>query len=102
MSKKSKDNISCSRTYRLASRAAQNEFDLRLSKDIIVDTVHSVIPDAKVEVTETAYTVDSITRGDAIKIGKKLSKSFQGAAMLNAIYFKSFKNDFFTEDTSKE
>ena len=64
------------RTYAFASRSAREKVNLLLFADEIAGIVHSVIPDAKITVTESSYTVDRITRGEAISIGRKMFDLF--------------------------
>ena len=63
------------RLFTFASGAARKEVDLRDFEDIIINTVKEVIPGAKVKVYPYGYVVDKITRGEAIKIGRKLAST---------------------------
>ena len=63
------------RRYTLASLDARNDVDLSLFKDLIESTIREVIPGAIVKVEPSYYTVSPTpSRGDAIRIGRKLSK----------------------------
>ena len=62
------------RKYSLASTDAKRTVDLRDYSQLIEETVHEIIPEASVSVYETYYIVSPTpSRGDAIKIGRKLS-----------------------------
>lgn len=64
------------RTYSFASRSARENVNLLLFSDEIEKIIHSVIPNAKITVTESSYTVDQITCGEAISIGRKMFDLF--------------------------
>lgn len=64
------------RTYSFASRSARENVNLLLFADEIEKIIHSVIPNAKITVTESSYTVDQITCGEAISIGRKMFDLF--------------------------
>lgn len=61
--------------YYLASPEERSIADLRLYEETIVQAVKSVIPNAKVKVCEKYYTVDHITRGQAVAIGRILART---------------------------
>ena len=64
------------RRYILASKDARPTVDLREYRSVIEDAVHQIMPQAVVEVSERAYTVDPSPRqGDAVKIGRIICKS---------------------------
>lgn len=63
------------RKFSLASPEARETVDLTAHEKLITDTVKSIIPNAKVKVYEHFYTIDHVTKGQSIKIGKVLSKS---------------------------
>ena len=63
------------RKYTLASSNARSNVDLRLYSSFIEATVHEIMPDAVVTVESNFYTVSPTpSKGDAIRIGRKLSK----------------------------
>lgn len=63
------------RKYTLASSDARNDVDLRMFSYFIEATVHEFMPDAVVVVESNYYTVSPTpSKGDAIRIGRKLSK----------------------------
>lgn len=63
------------RKYTLASLDARKDVDLRLFGSVIESAVHEFIPDAVVIVERDYYTVSPTpSKGDAIRIGRKLSK----------------------------
>lgn len=64
------------RTYSFASRSARENVNLLLFADEIEKIIHSVILNAKITVTESSYTVDQITRGEAISIGRRMFDLF--------------------------
>lgn len=67
------------RKYTLASHEARDEVDLRCYREEIETAVHEVMPGAKVTVYQDHYTVaPSPERGDAIRIGKKVSRTVLG------------------------
>ena len=70
------------RTYVLANPTARKNINLKKYEKKIIDIVHECLPDSVVTVSEQSYTVQGITRGAAIKIGKKLSKNFRSDAFL--------------------
>ena len=64
------------RKYTFASTEAQSAVDLRDYREFIEKTIHEIMSDAEVVVTQTYYTVSpSPSKGDAIRIGRKLSKN---------------------------
>ncbi len=65
--------------YTLASPDARKKVDLRNYAQIIENAVHDVAPDAVVNVYKDYYTVDSITKGQSIKIGRKICASALGS-----------------------
>ena len=63
------------RRYTLASKDSRKDVDLRDYAGEIMDSVHQIMPDAAVMVTQRYYTVSPApNRGQAIKIGRLLSK----------------------------
>lgn len=64
--------------YTLASPEARKNVDLRNHSDIIIKAVLDVVPDAVVNVYEDHYTVDNITKGQSIKVGRKICSSILG------------------------
>ena len=63
------------RQYTLAS-PDREDVDLRAYKDDIIDAVHTYMPEAMVRVDKDRYYVDPTpSRGDAIRIGKKICES---------------------------
>lgn len=64
------------RKYTLASMDARNDVDLRRFGRLIEETVLEVMPQATVQVERDCYIVSPTpSRGDAIRIGRKLSKN---------------------------
>ena len=64
------------RKYTLASAGDRNMVDLRAYQADIADAVHSVMPKARVRVDKDCYYVSPTpSRGDAIRIGKKICES---------------------------
>lgn len=61
--------------YYLCKREAREEMDLREIAGKIQDVIHSVKPDAVVRVEKDHYCV-ALSRGEAIKVGKAMSKAF--------------------------
>ena len=62
--------------YRLACSEKRNSVDLRDFKDIIIDAVAEVLPNATVIVEQDYYMIiPPPTKGEAISIGKKICKS---------------------------
>ena len=62
------------RRYYLASTENRGKVDLRAYQDVIIDSVHQIMPHAQVTVEKGCYTVDPTpTKGDAIRIGRLLS-----------------------------
>jgi len=88
------------RTYVLANPEARKNYNLRQYKSLITDVIHEYLPDAEVSVNESSYTVDGITKGAAIKVGRQLSKHFDDDAFLirSCLFISSkgtsYKNDF--------
>lgn len=67
------------RKYTLASHVARDAVDLQCYREAIEAAVHEVMPEAEVTVCQGYYTVTpSPERGDAIRIGKKVSKTVLG------------------------
>ena len=63
------------RKYYLAGTDARVNVDLRDYADKIISAVHEVMPNAEVVVEQRWYSVSPAPdRGDAIKIGRTLSK----------------------------
>ena len=63
------------RKYYLASADDRNDVDLRRFQDEIAAAVHKHMPNAQVVVEEKYYTVHPTPdRGNAIRIGRQLSK----------------------------
>lgn len=72
------------RKYTLASHNARVEVDLRGYTDEIEAAVLSVMPNAKVAVTQDYYTVSpSPGKGDAIRIGRQISKTSLGQCCIH-------------------
>ena len=92
------DTTKAVRTYSLASKIARSEYDLRLYADVITETVQNVIPNVKVTVNRDSYTVYGISRGEAITIGKQLSRYFSDAALIKAVIFVSPPGEMFQEE----
>lgn len=67
------------RKYTLCSSSARESIDLRKSEKKIVKAVLSVKPDAVVCVEKECYYAD-LTRGEAIRVGKEMSKVFPSSA----------------------
>ena len=64
------------RRYSLASPDARSNIDLQFFSNFIEETVHEFMPDALVNVYRDYYTVSpSPSKGDAIRIGRRLSKN---------------------------
>ena len=64
------------RRYMLASTEARSDVDLRDYADIIIDAVHTVMPNASVEVSEDCYLVDlTPSQGEAVRIGRQICQS---------------------------
>lgn len=63
------------RIFSLASQEARKNVDLTDYETLITGTVLSIIPNAKVKVHKHFYTIDHVTKGESIKIGKVLSRS---------------------------
>ena len=61
--------------YRFASTQFMKETDLRDYEDIILKAAREVIPEGKVKVYKHYYTVDRITRGQAIAMGRLLART---------------------------
>ena len=62
------------RRYYLASTENRGKVDLRAYQDVIVNSVHQIMPQAQVTVEKDYYTVDPTpVKGDAIRIGRLLS-----------------------------
>lgn len=64
--------------YVLASPDARKKIDLRNHADIIIEAVRDVMPGASVEVYQDYYTVDHISKGESIKVGRKICASVLG------------------------
>lgn len=63
------------RRYTLCSYSARESIDLRKFEKKIVKAVLSVKPNAQVHVEKDCYYAD-LTRGEAIRVGKEMSKVF--------------------------
>lgn len=63
------------RMFTLASGAARKNVDLRDYEDIIIKAITDIIPNAKVKVFEDCYVIDKVTKGESIKIGRKLAST---------------------------
>ena len=64
------------RKYYLASADDRGDVDLQKFQDEIIAVVHKYMPNAQVVVEKEYYTVHPTPdRGDAIRIGRQLSKS---------------------------
>ena len=61
--------------YRFASTEAMKTADLREYKDIILEAANMVIPKRKVKVYKNYYTVEYISRGEAIALGRILART---------------------------
>lgn len=73
------------RQYTLASLEARTEVDLKDFRDEIETAVHEVLPMAQVEVYTASYTVSPTPeRGDAIRIGRRLSRTNLGKYCVQA------------------
>lgn len=66
------------RKYKLSDRS-QN-VDLRQYQDEIVDTINEAVPDKHPKVYADHFTTDQLTRSEAVRIGRALSKSDNLAA----------------------
>ncbi len=64
--------------YVLASPDSRKKIDLRNHADIIIEAVRDVVPDASIEVYQDYYTVDHISKGESIKVGRKICASVLG------------------------
>lgn len=86
------------RTYAFANKLARSTFDLRQKENKIINAVTSIIPDAKVTVNSDSYTVDGITRGEAIRIGKMLYGVFGDEfAVKKKVMFVGVDDELFDE-----
>lgn len=65
--------------YSLCSRDARENFDLREVEGDIRKVILSVKPDAIIRVEEDCYYTD-LNRGEAIRVGKTMSKIFPDSA----------------------
>lgn len=64
------------RRYTLASPESRQAVDLRDYEEVIEKAVHSVMPNATVNVEQTCYYVHPTpSQGDAVKIGRQICKS---------------------------
>ncbi len=61
--------------YRFASTAAAKSIDLREFEDVILDAAKEVIPNRRIKVYKSYYTVEYISRGEAIALGRLLAKT---------------------------
>lgn len=77
------------RKYYLASSKYRNSVNLRDYKQVITDAVHSEMPDTKLTIHADYYTLDEQpTRGQAIRIGRKIAGSSLGKyCMIRPILF---------------
>lgn len=66
------------RKYKLSDRS-QN-VDLRQYQDEIVDTINEAVPDKHPKVYKDHFTTDQLTQGEAVRIGRALSRSENLAA----------------------
>ena len=66
------------REFRLASSSASVNVDLWDFEELIISTVTTVIPKAKVKVYKDRYTIDDVSKGESISIGKILAKTMMG------------------------
>ena len=66
------------RKYKLSDRS-QN-VDLRQYESEIVDTINKAVPDKHPKVYKDHFTTDQLTQGEAVRIGRALSKSGNLAA----------------------
>lgn len=66
------------RKYKLSDRS-QN-VDLRQYQDEIVDTINEAVPGKHPKVYADHFTTDQLTQGEAVRIGRALSKSDNLAA----------------------
>lgn len=64
--------------YTLASADARKSLDLRNYSHIIEKAVRDVVPNAVVNVYADYYTVDKISKGESIKVGRKICSSVLG------------------------
>ena len=82
--------------YTLASPEARQTLDLTNYSTIITEAVHDVVPDAVVTVYKEYYTVDHISKGESIKVGRKICASVLGkyCITLNKLFSgKEVEND---------
>ena len=63
------------RRFSFASGYFRNNIDLQKYESIIINAVHEVIPNAKVTVFHDSYVIDKVTKGESIKIGRKLAST---------------------------
>ncbi len=67
------------RRYTLCSPSARESIDLRKYEKKIVKAVLTIKPDAQVRIDKDCYYTD-LTRGEAIRVGKEMSKVFPNSA----------------------
>lgn len=67
------------RKYILCSSSARESIDVRKSEKKILKAVLDVKPDTQVHVEKDCYYAD-LTRGEAIRVGKEMSKVFPNSA----------------------
>lgn len=63
------------RRFSFASGYFRDTIDLQKYESIIINAVHEVIPNAKVTVFHDSYVIDKVTKGESIKIGRKLAST---------------------------
>ena len=63
------------REYRLINETFRSTIDLRNYKDVIVDTVKSVEPDAHIEVYQDRYVISDLPRRQIVAIGRLLART---------------------------
>ena len=61
------------RICRLSSSEHKN-VDLRLYKDIIIDTINQVVPRKNPKVESSYFSTDELTQSEAIKVGRALAR----------------------------
>lgn len=87
------------RTYAFAKKEARNYVNLKDYSHIIIPTVQSVIPGVMVRVDEHSYTVYGIKHGEAVTIGRLLSKQLGNTfAVQKYVLFVSIEGDIFDDE----
>lgn len=61
------------RMFKLSKAELREQVDLTLYTDIIEKAVHDIVPDAQVIVERDCYIVDNVSKGESIRIGRKLA-----------------------------